>query len=329
MSNFSYLIEQAPLEASTARELLYNLTQQHYNEAQMAAILTVFLMRGTSIQELRGFREAMLDLCIPLNTDLDIIDVCGTGGDGKDTFNISTLAAFVVASAGQPVAKHGNYGVSSVCGSSNVMQALGVTLNHDVQLLQQQLNETGICFLHAPLFHPAMKHVAPVRKALEVKTFFNMLGPMVNPAKPQKQLMGVFNLDLARKIAYLYQEEEKKFAIVHSLDGYDEISLTGTFKVYTHLGDFLLEPEDLGLPRLQPEDLYGGATVEEAAVIFYNVLKGNGTDAQRAVVIANAALGLFCAEQSDTLLGAVELAAKCLDNGKALKTFEAFKLEKI
>ena len=329
MSNFSFLIEQAPLEATHARSLLYDLTQQQYNEAQMAAILTVFLMRGTSIQELRGFREAMLDLCIPMDTGLDIIDVCGTGGDGKDTFNISTLAAFVVASAGQAVAKHGNYGVSSVCGSSNVMQALGVKLEQDVAQLHIKLREVGICFLHAPFFHPAMKHVAPIRKALEVKTFFNMLGPMVNPARPQKQLMGVFNLDLARKIAYLYQEEHKKFAIVHSLDGYDEVSLTGTFKVYTHLGEFLLEPEDLGLPRLKPEQLYGGATVEDAAIIFENVLRGVGTEAQRAVVIANAALGLYCAEKSDTLLGAVNLAAECLDQGKALKIFEAYKLDRI
>lgn len=321
MTKFSSLIEQQRLSAGEARTLLKDLATGQFNEAQMAAILTVFLMRGIGIEELKGFREAMLDLCRPVHFERDTIDVCGTGGDAKNTFNISTLSAFVVAGAGQAVAKHGNYGVSSVCGSSNVIQHLGIEFQSEPEHLKDDLEKSNLCFLHAPLFHPAMKNVAPVRRALEVKTFFNMLGPMVNPSRPTYQMMGVFNLELARKIAYLYQEEERKFAIIHSLDGYDEISLTGAFKMYTHRGEYLLEPDDMGLPTLQPEEIFGGETVGDSANIFMKVLEGKGTSAQRAVVIANAGMALYCSDHVTQIKDGIQMAAESLDSGAAFQKF--------
>ncbi|WP_040397530.1 anthranilate phosphoribosyltransferase, partial [Cesiribacter andamanensis] len=246
------LIEHKTLDRSTAREVLLKLTQGQYNSSQIAAFITVYLMRNITVEELMGFRDAMLEQCLALDlAAYDAMDLCGTGGDGKDTFNISTLSAFVVAGAGQAVAKHGNYGVSSACGSSNLLQHFGYAFTTEKEVLERDLEEAGICFLHAPLFHPAMKNVGPIRKELGVKTFFNMLGPMVNPAFPAKQLVGVFSLELARLYAYLYQETDKQYAILHALDGYDEISLTGPVKVYSTASEQLLQPQDFGLPQLR------------------------------------------------------------------------------
>ena len=225
------LINHETISKEEARNVLVNISAGKYNHSQIAAFLTVYMMRSITLEELEGFRDALLEMC--LSTDLaqyDPIDLCGTGGDGKDTFNISTLACFVTAGAGVKVAKHGNYGVSSGCGSSNVMEHLGIKFSNEQDFLKRSMDEAGICFLHAALFHPAMKNVAPIRKELGVKTFFNMLGPMVNPAFPKNQVVGVFSLELARMYAYLYQKTDKNFTILHALDGYDEISLTGNTK---------------------------------------------------------------------------------------------------
>ncbi len=315
------LVGYRSLDKPTAKSVLMNLASGKYNPSQMSAFITIYMMRAITIDELEGFRDAMLELCIPLETALPVIDVCGTGGDGKNTFNISTLSSFVVAAAGQPVAKHGNYGVSSVSGSSNMMEYFGYTFSNDKEKLKDDLNRANICFMHAPLFHPAMKNVAPIRKELGVKTFFNMLGPMVNPAFPPNQLVGVFSLELARQYGYLYQQSRKNFIIIHDLNGYDEISLTGPFKIYSDEGENQLSPDDLGLPLVTAADIAGGETVEEAAFIFKKILEGDGSEAQKAVVIANAGMALYCANRSLGLIGAVEKARETLESGDALKCF--------
>ncbi|MFM8739297.1 MAG: anthranilate phosphoribosyltransferase [Cytophagales bacterium] len=316
------LIDHHSLTKETARHVLLDLASGKYNPAQMSAFMTVYMMRSIKTEELEGFRDAMLELCLPVKLDLPVMDVCGTGGDGKNTFNISTLSAFVVAGAGQPVAKHGNYGVSSVSGSSNVLEYFGYKFSNDVSELKRSLDRANICFMHAPLFHPAMKNVGPIRKELGVKTFFNMLGPMVNPAFPKKQLVGVFNLELARQYAYLYQQTDKEFLILHSLDGFDEISLTSPFKFFFNGGEKSLAPRDLQFDKLSLQDLKGGEAVEEAGKLFIQILEGNGTKAQNAVVLANAGMALYCAEQSGTIDDALQKARESLDSGKALNCFK-------
>ncbi|MFZ1809085.1 MAG: anthranilate phosphoribosyltransferase [Cyclobacteriaceae bacterium] len=316
------LIGYRSLDKATARRVLIDLASGKYNASQMSAFITVYMMRAITIDELEGFRDAMLELCIPVDTDLPVIDVCGTGGDGKNTFNISTLSSFVIAAAGQPVAKHGNYGVSSVSGSSNVMEHFGYQFSNDPIKLKSELESANIFFMHAPLFHPAMKNIAPIRKELGVKTFFNMLGPIVNPARPPRQLVGVFSLELARQYGYLYQQSKKEYVIVHDLNGYDEISLTGPFKMFTNLGEDQLEPGDLGLPLIKATDIAGGDTVEEAAEIFISILEGKGTEAQNAVVIANAGMALYCGNKEEGISNAIAKAETALQSGAAFQTFK-------
>jgi len=325
MNAFASIIEKRKLKKEEAKDLLVNMTSGVYSDAQMASILTVYLVRGISLEELSGFQEAMLSLCVPIEIPYDTIDLCGTGGDGKNTFNISTLSAFVVAAAGQKVTKHGNYGVSSKCGSSDLINYLGIDFQKDNAGLERQLNVSNLCFLHAPDFHPAMKNVAPIRKALEVKTFFNMLGPLVNPARPRFQMMGVFSLDLARKVNYLLQMQDKRFAVVHSLDGYDEISLTGPFKIYSHVGEYLLYPKDLGLNQIASTSIEGGENIAASAKIFMDILEGKGTDAQNGVIAANAGVALFCAQKVDRIKDGVELALHHLASGNACNTFHLLK----
>lgn len=316
------LIDHQSLTKETARQVLIELASGKYNPSQTTSFMTVYMMRNITVQELQGFRDAMLELCVPVRFEQPVMDVCGTGGDGKNTFNISTLASFVVAAAGQPVAKHGNYGVSSACGSSNVLEYFGYKFTNNVDALRQSIDKANICFMHAPLFHPAMKNVAPIRKELGVKTFFNMLGPMVNPAFPTKQLVGVFSLELARQYGYLYQDTDKDFVILHALDGYDEISLTGPFKYYSNHGERIAEPSDLGLPQVTYEDLSGGETVEESAKIFLSILENKGTEQQNAAVIANAGMALFCANQENGLENAFARAKEALVSGKAMQSFK-------
>ena len=316
------LIEHRSLSKETAKQVLVDLATAKFNASQTTAFMTVYMMRSITVDELQGFRDAMLELCIPVKFDAPVMDVCGTGGDGKNTFNISTLSSFVVAGAGQPVAKHGNYGVSSACGSSNLLEYFGYKFTNEIDELKRSLDRSNICFMHAPLFHPAMKNVAPIRKELGVKTFFNMLGPMVNPAFPKRQLVGVFSLELARQYGYLYQNTDKNFVILHSIDGYDEISLTSPFKYFYNDGECLAEPSELGMPNLAFEDLRGGDSVEESAVIFTNVLEGKGTNAQNSAVIANAAMALFAGHQSDGIERALARAKESLESGKALESFK-------
>ena len=318
----NHLIAHKTLSQQQAKEVLKNLATGSYPSSQVAAFMTVFLMRSITVEELRGFREAMLELCVPIDlSEYDAMDLCGTGGDGKDTFNISTLSSFIVAGAGQAVAKHGNTGVSSICGSSNLLAHFGYEFSADPDQLRRSLDQVGLCFLHAPLFHPAMKSVAPIRKELGVKTFFNMLGPMVNPSFPRKQLVGVFSLELARLYGYLYQETEGRFAILHALDGYDEISLTGPFKMITNGGEKLYHPQALGLEQLSPESILGGSTIAESARIFEQVLRGAGSAAQNQVVIANAAAALVTAREGLGFAEAIDLAKETLLSGKALRVF--------
>lgn len=320
----NHLIAHHTLSKEQAKEILLKITSGEYNSSQIAAFLTVYMMRSVTVNELGGFREAMLDQCVPVEiAEYDAMDLCGTGGDGKDTFNISTLASFIVAGAGQNVAKHGNTGVSSICGSSNLLQSFGYEFTNDIDKIKKNLDEAGICFLHAPLFHPAMKYVGPIRKDLGVKTFFNMLGPMVNPSFPKKQLVGVFSLELARLYAYLYQNQEGSFNILHALDGYDEISLTGDFKMISQEGERLYSPSEINLPILESSSIQGGETIAESAAIFDNILKGKGSEAQNSVVIANAAAALHTADATLSFTKAVDKARESLVSGAALKKFNA------
>ena len=312
------LINHEVLSKLEAKEVLVNISNGIYNTSQIASFLTVYMMRNITIEELAGFREALLELCIPVDlSNYNTIDLCGTGGDGKDTFNISTLASFVTAGAGIKVAKHGNYGVSSISGSSNVMEILGVKFSNDNAYLEKCIDKAGICILHAPLFHPAMKNVGPIRKELAVKTFFNMLGPMVNPSFPQNQLVGVFNLELARMYSYLYQNTTTNFTILHSLDGYDEISLTGNTKTITNIMEGMLKPEDFGVSILTQKEIQGGTTIEESAKLFMNIIEGKGTDAQNNVVCANAGMAIATVNSLSPIQG-FEIAKESLLSGKAL-----------
>lgn len=316
------LINQESISSEEAKQVLVNISKGTYNQSQIASFLTVYMMRSITIEELQGFRDALLELC--LHVDLDEyngIDLCGTGGDGKDTFNISTLASFVTAGAGINVTKHGNYGVSSACGSSNVMEYLGIKFTSDIDFLKRSLDEAGICVLHAPLFHPAMKNVAPIRKDLAVKTFFNMLGPMVNPAFPKNQLVGVFNLELLRMYSYLYQNTDINYTILHALDGYDEISLTGPTKVIRNTTETMISPEFFGLNTLNQSEIYGGDSVTAAAHIFTQILDGQGSEAQNNVVCANAAMAIATVTKK-SVEDSFGMAKDALLNGKAKEKFK-------
>ncbi len=318
-----YLFDHKTLGKEDAKIILRKIAEGKYNDSEIAAFISVYLMRSITVDELSGFRDALLELCTPIDlSEFNTIDVCGTGGDEKNTFNISTLTSFVVAGAGEKVAKHGNYSVSSACGSSNVLEYYGYHFSNDADRLRKEMDQYNICFLHAPLFNPAMKNVAPVRRSLRIKTFFNMLGPMVNPAFPNNQLVGVFSLDVARLYNYLYQESEKQYCIIHSLDGYDEISLTGGFKALTRETERTFIPTDLGLQKVTPSDIYGGSTVEQAASVFMKILEGKGNQAQHDVVVANAAFALLCMDESKGLDSCLERAEYSLTSGSALNTFK-------
>ncbi len=313
------LINHDILSKEDAKQILVNIAKGDYNTSQIAAFLTVYMMRSITIEELEGFRDALLELCLAVDLSAyNPIDLCGTGGDGKDTFNISTLASFVAAGAGVKVTKHGNYGVSSKCGSSNVMEFLGIKFSNKADFLEKSIAETGICVLHAPLFHPAMKNVAPIRRALGVKTFFNMLGPMVNPAFPKNQMVGVFNLELARMYGYLYQNTDKNFTVLHALDGYDEISLTGNTKTISNDSEGMITPSDFGVRAIAQSEIIGGDSIEESAQIFMNVLQGRGTEAQNNVVCANAGVAIATVENIGVKEG-FEKAKEALLNGNGLK----------
>ncbi|MBV2227862.1 MAG: anthranilate phosphoribosyltransferase [Sphingobacterium mizutaii] len=319
----AHLFEYKSFSRKEAYDILTNIATGKYDTHQIAAFMTIYGMRSIRVEELGGFRDAMYDLCNKVDFNgFDLIDMCGTGGDGKNTFNISTLASFVVAGAGYHVAKHGNVGVSSSCGSSNVMEYLGYTFTADKDVLKKQLETANICFLHAPLFHPAMKTVAPIRKALAVKTFFNMLGPLTNPANPKFQSVGVFSLELARLYAYLYQNTDKQYSIMHAMDGYDEISLTGDFKVINNQGENYYTVDELGFTAVAPQDLAGGESIEDAAKIFKQIVEGEGNDIQNNVVLTNAAFGIKTFHPEKSFADCYYEAEESLLGHKALKSFK-------
>ena len=318
-----HLYQQKKLSRSQAKSVLKSIASQQYAPEQLAAFMTVYRMRPITVAELAGFREALLELAIKVDlSEFNTIDIVGTGGDGKDTFNISTLTSFIVAGTGQKVAKHGNYSVSSQSGSSDMLQQFGYTFTNDETVLKQQLSAANICFLHAPKFHPAMKAVGATRKALQLKTFFNMLGPLVNPSTPQNQLLGTYNLEIARLYRYILQEEPVNYGIVHALDGYDEISLTGAFKFCTKRGEQLITPEDLGLQQVLAAALFGGKSVGDAAKIFKTIIDGKGTAAQNNVVLTNAAFALQIVKEGRSFQEAFAMAKESLFGLKAKKCLE-------
>lgn len=319
-----YLFEGNRLSREQARQSLLEVGKGQHSESEFASFLTVFKMRPISSEELAGFRDAMFELSTKVDlADHEAIDVVGTGGDGKNTFNISTLACFVIAGTGVKVTKHGNYAVSSNSGSSNVLELLGYQFSNDIDKLHADLEKGGFCFLHAPLFHPAMKHIAPVRRALKVPTFFNILGPMINPSAPKHQLIGVNNAENFDHYKNVYDTLDINFAIVNSRDGYDEISLTDDTRVGMKSGEKMIGPADFELDRIVPEKLFGGDSVEEAAKIFVNILEGKGTTAQNNVVLANAGLGLHLVYPSKSLPECVALARESLESRKALKSLKS------
>lgn len=312
------LYQHKRLSKSEAKQILIEITSEKYNDAQLASFMTVFMMRPITVNELAGFRDALKELAINVDlSEFNTIDIVGTGGDGKDTFNISTLTSFIVAGAGQKVAKHGNYSVSSKSGSSDMLESFGYEFTNDEDTLKQHLEKANICFLHAPKFHPAMKAVGPTRKALALKTFFNMLGPLVNPSSPQNSMLGTFNLEIARLYNYILQEEKSNYGIVYAMDGYDEISLTSGFKLFTKEGEQMIAPEELGQKRILQSEIYGGNSVDEAAKIFKNIIEGEGTEAQNNVVLTNAAFALKIIDANKSFETAFNEAKDSLFGGKA------------
>ena len=308
-----------------SKAALISLTDGSANSSQISSFLTVFLLRDITSEELDGFREAMIELSIDVDIDGDeLIDLCGTGGDGKDTFNISTISSFVVAGSGIKVAKHGNYGVSSSCGSSNIISHLGHEFSNDISSLKYSLDKSNICFLHAPLFHPSLKNISPVRIELGVKTFFNMLGPMVNPIQPKSQLVGVFNSNIFRLYSHIYSKTNKSYCIVHSIDGYDEVSLTGSFKLFSNNQDLMLEPKDLGFNVIDSVKLSGGKNIKESSKIFLDILKNKGTSEQVDAVLDNSGLAIYCAKKLNSIKDGIEIARESLESGKAYNCLKLF-----
>jgi anthranilate phosphoribosyltransferase len=311
------------LSKSEAKQILKDIAAEKYNDAHLASFMTVFMMRSITADELSGFRDALKELSIKVDlSDYNTIDIVGTGGDGKDTFNISTLTSFIVAGTGQKVAKHGNYSVSSQSGSSDMLESFGYHFTNDETILRAHLEQANICFLHAPKFHPAMKAVGPTRKALALKTFFNMLGPLVNPSSPKNQMLGTFNLEIARLYHYILQDEDVNYGIIHGLDGYDEISLTSGFKFFTKNGEQIINPEDLGQERIQQSAIFGGNTVADAAKIFKSILEGNGTKAQNSVVLTNAAFALKIVDETKSFENAFSEAKESLFGLKAKESLK-------
>ena len=317
------LYKHERLSKSEATQVLKDIASEQYNAAHLASFMTVFMMRPITAEELSGFRNALKELSIKVDlSDYNTIDIVGTGGDGKNTFNISTLTSFIVAGTGQKVAKHGNYSVSSQSGSSDMLESFGYNFTNKESVLREHLEKANICFLHAPKFHPAMKAVGPTRKALALKTFFNMLGPLVNPSSPKNHMLGTFNLEIARLYNYILQEENVNYGIVHALDGYDEISLTSGFKFFTKKGEQIINPEDLGQKRIQQSEIYGGNSIADAAKIFKSILEGGGTEAQNNVVLTNAAFALKIVDETKSFETAFSEAKDSLFGLKAKRTLE-------
>ena len=321
------LFDHNYLEYEESKKVLKEISSKKYNNSQVASFLTVFKMRNPSVQEIEGFRDALLDLCvkIDLSSDFETIDLCGTGGDGKNTFNISTISSFVVAGAGYKVTKHGNYGVSSSCGSSDVLQQLGIKLSNDDGYLKKCLDKGNFCYLHAPLFHPAMKNVAGVRKELEFKTFFNILGPLVNPLQPKNQLCGVYNLEISRLYGYVFENSKKNYSILYSLDGYDEISLTSDFMKISRNDSTINSPDYFGFNKINPDEIKGGESIEDSASIFTKILENNAKKSQTDVVLANSAIAIQTITNK-TIDECLSIAKQSIDSGSALNCLKKIQL---
>lgn len=321
------LFDHNYLEYEESKKVLKEISSKKYNNSQVASFLTVFKMRNPSVQEIEGFRDALLDLCvkIDLSSDFETIDLCGTGGDGKNTFNISTISSFVVAGAGYKVTKHGNYGVSSSCGSSDVLQQLGIKLSNDDGYLKKCLDKGNFCYLHAPLFHPAMKNVAGVRKELEFKTFFNILGPLVNPLQPKNQLCGVYNLEISRLYGYVFENSKKNYSILYSLDGYDEISLTSDFMKISRNDSTINSPDYFGFNKINPDEIKGGESIEDSASIFTKILENEATKSQTDVVLANSAIAIQTITNK-TIDECLSIAKQSIDSGSALNCLKKIQL---
>tara|TARA_E500000331_G_scaffold311476_1_gene318821 strand:+ start:1076 stop:2062 length:987 start_codon:yes stop_codon:yes gene_type:complete len=317
-----YLFNYNKLNYDQAKEILIDITSNKYSHSEIASFMTIYKMRNPSIEEMEGFRDALLEQCIKIDfDDFNTIDLCGTGGDGKDTFNISTISSFIVAGSGFKVTKHGNYGVSSNCGSSNVLEYLGVKFSNDETHLKKCLDQSNICYLHAPIFHPSMKNVAPIRKDLGFKTFFNLLGPLVNPSSPKNQITGVYNLEIARLYGYIFKNTNKNFSIVYSLDGYDEISLTGSFKLINNFSEFISDCNYFKLQKTTAKDILGGKSIEDSANIFKNILSGKGTNNQVNVVLANSSLAIQTITNKD-IDECIEIAKESIESGKAYSSLK-------
>jgi len=317
-----YLFNYNKLKYDQAKEILIDITSNKYSHSEIASFMTIYKMRNPSIEEMEGFRDALLEQCIKIDLDdFNTIDLCGTGGDGKDTFNISTISSFVVAGSGFKVTKHGNYGVSSNCGSSNVLEYLGVKFSNDETHLKKCLDQSNICYLHAPIFHPSMKNVAPIRKDLGFKTFFNLLGPLVNPSSPKNQITGVYNLEIARLYGYIFKNTNKNFSIVYSLDGYDEISLTGSFKLINNFSEIISDCNYFKLQKTTAKDILGGKSIEDSANIFKNILSGKGTNNQVNVVLANSSLAIQTITNKD-IDECIEIAKESIESGKAYSSLK-------
>ena len=321
------LFNHSYLSYEESKKILKEISSSKYNDSQVASFLTIFKMRNPSVQEIEGFRDALLDLCvkIDISSDFETIDLCGTGGDGKNTFNISTISSFVVAGAGYKVTKHGNYGVSSNCGSSDVLEYLGVRLSNDQDYLKKCLDEGGFCYLHAPLFHPAMKNVASVRKELKFKTFFNILGPLVNPCQPKNQLSGVYNLEIARLYGYVFENTNKNYSILHSLDGYDEISLTNDFKLLSRNNSSINSPDYFGFDKINPKEIEGGVEIKDSVDIFIKILENKATKSQTNVVLANSAIAIQTI--TDKEIGeCLSIAKESIESGNALNSLKKIQI---
>ena len=319
------LFAHKTLNREEAKNILLEISSGTHNHSHVTSFLTVYMIRNITVEELEGFRDALIELCISIDLKkYNTIDLCRTGGDNKDTFNISTLSSFITAGAGIKVAKHGNYGVSSSCGSSNVLENLGIRFSNDQGFIESCIEKSGICILHAPLFHPAMKHVAPIRRELGLKTFFNMLGPLVNPSSPNNQMVGVYSLELARLYSYIFQKSNKNFSIIHSLDGYDEVSLTGNVKIISNNSEKIFEPSDFDLNILKPKSIVGGNSISESAKIFMNILNNKGSSSQNNVVLVNSGIAISTA-QNISIKNGIEKARESLNSGKALNAFKTLK----
>ena len=318
-------IEGISLDQQSAKEIVLRIGRGEINPSQIAAFLSSYWYHPIQVQELKGFAEAMLELAVTVDlSEFDAMDVCGTGGDGKDTFNISTTSSFVVVGAGQKIAKHGNHGVSSAVGSSTVLEFLGLKFKNDESYLKRKMENAGICFLHAPLFHPAMRFVGPIRKELGMKTFFNLLGPLLNPAKVEKQLTGVYSGEVFDLYHEFFKESGKQFGIVYGEDGYDEISLTNGFRLATNAGRSDFQPADLGFEKISSDQLSGGSTVEHSADIMYKILQREGTAAQTHAVLSNAGAALWVAQKANSLQEGISLAKESLESGRAFQAFKKF-----